>query len=304
MIQRLRNNSHSRDRLSRRDFVARTLLGGAVLAGAAGAGQSEEATEVKETYETQAKDIRILPGKWRPHYPWEHIAWVSPSWPSQDYIWLDFPEAIFTDQGLLFLSHINPPIDTVYDSLPAVAWREIDGGIDFERELPNGVVFGGAVTKGSRNSVDLALTIRNGTTEPLTRITLQTCAFLRGIKEFADYTADNKYVHIAGKGWMPYPSAQELEAIEGAAYRVGWRRSGKLVCDKPLLATVSNQAKRLVAMTWFTDTLSMVNNRNHPCMHADPIFEDLAPEQSQTVHGKLIFFEGPIDEFDVDEYSA
>lgn len=304
MIQRFRSDSHSRDGLSRRDFVARTLLGGAVLAGVASAGQSEEGSEVKDTYETQAKGIRILPGKWRPHYPWEHIAWVSPSWPSQDYIWLDFPEAIFTNKGLLYLSHINPPIDTVYESLPAVAWREIDGGIDFERELPNGVIFGGSVVKGSENTVDLALTVRNGTKEPLTSITLQTCAFLRGIKEFADYTADNKYVHVAGKGWMSYPSAQELEAIEGAAYRVGWRNSGKLVCDKPVLATVSNQAERLVAMTWFTDTLSMVNNRHHPCMHADPIFDDLAPEQSQTVRGKLIFFEGPIEAFDVDEYSA
>ena len=59
------------------------------------------------TYETHAKGIRILPGAWRPHYPWEHIAWISPPWPSQDYVWLDFPEAIFTSQGLLFLSHVN-----------------------------------------------------------------------------------------------------------------------------------------------------------------------------------------------------
>src|SRR3990172_11551113 len=98
-----------------------------------------------DTYETQAKGIRIHPGEWRPHYPWEHIAWVSPSCPCQDYIWLDFPEAIFTDQGLLFLSHINPPFPQKFENLPRVPWREIDNGIAFERKLPNGIAFGGSV---------------------------------------------------------------------------------------------------------------------------------------------------------------
>jgi hypothetical protein len=49
---------------------------------------------MKESYETHAKGIRILPGQWRPHYTFEHTAWISPSWPSQDYIWLDYPEAV------------------------------------------------------------------------------------------------------------------------------------------------------------------------------------------------------------------
>jgi len=73
-----------------------------------------------ETYETHAKGIRIVPGQWRPHYPFEQIAWVSPPWPSQDYCWLDFPEAIFTDQGLLFLSHVNPKVTAEFPDLPPV----------------------------------------------------------------------------------------------------------------------------------------------------------------------------------------
>jgi len=58
--------------------------------------------------EAYATGIRILPGQWRPHYPFEQIAWVSPPWPSHDYVWLDFPEAIFSDTELLYLSHVNP----------------------------------------------------------------------------------------------------------------------------------------------------------------------------------------------------
>jgi hypothetical protein len=280
--------------ICRRAFLRRTAsvasLGMATLA-LNGVG----AYAAEETYATIAKGIRILPGHWRPHYEWEHIAWVSPSWPSQDYIWLDFPEAIFTDRGLLYLSHINPDAAAVYEGWPKVPWETIDGGIAFERELPDGVAFGGKVTGGSDTIVDLELHITNGSAEPLRSITLQTCAYLRAIKEFGEYTRDNKYVHIPGNGWQPYPVA--VEAAEGQGpFGVGWRsRNGK--SDLPVMATLSKDTERLVAMTWFDDTLSMVSNGNHPCMHADPHFPDLEPGENRTIHGGLIFFEGNIDDF-------
>ncbi|MBI5094404.1 MAG: hypothetical protein HZB26_18455 [Candidatus Hydrogenedentes bacterium] len=259
------------------------------------AGKSE-LKPVAETYKTQAKGIRILPGQWRPHYPWEHIAWVSPSWPSQDYIWLDFPEAIFTSQGLLFLSHINPPFPTVFSDLPQTPWRQIDGGIAFERELPNGMAFGGAVTKGAERSVTLELYLRNGSTEKLAGITLQTCAYLRAIKEFADYTNDNKYVHLPNEGWISLTKALNHEPGPGK-YRIGWRTSGKLMADLPVVATVSSEADRLVALSWGEHTLSIVGNPNHPCVHADPQFPDLAPGETGRIHGRIAFFEGKLDSF-------
>lgn len=256
-----------------------------------------------DTYETHAVGIRILPGKWRPHYDWEHIAWISPPWASQDYIWLDFPEAIFTSQGLLYLSHVNPPIHTVYEGLPAIPWKQVPGGISFERVLPNGVEFGGSVTRGAGPTVDLELHILNGSKEELARITLQTCAFLRAIKEFADFTQGNKYVHLPDAGWVPLAEAASREK-GSQAYRVGWRNSGNPVADLPVSAVVSNEAERLVAMTWFEDTLSLVDNPRHPCFHADPKFPDLAPGERASIRGKLIFFEGPLSEFQYEDYVA
>ncbi len=253
----------------------------------------------RETYDTQAKGLRIVPGAWRPHYPWEHIAWVSPPWPSQDYLWLDFPEAVFTTRGLLFLSHINPAAPALYETWPAVSWRMAADGIAFERELPNGVRFGGSLRAGT-SLVEMELFIRNQSKEPLERITLQTCAFLRAIREFADYTLENKFVHTPA-GWIALPKAMGGEAGVGP-YRVGWRRSGKLAADWPVLATVSNRGPRLVAMTWNRATLSMVGNPNHPCMHADPVFPDLAPGESHTIRGRLIFVEGKLEDFDVRRY--
>lgn len=256
-----------------------------------------------ETYETQAKGIRILPGLWRPHYPWEHIAWISPSWPSQDYLWLDFPEAIFTSQGLLFLSHINPPIPTVYSDLPGVPWRPLPDGVEFERLLPNGVAFGGSIRKGKETSVDLHLFLRNGTQAPLENITLQTCAFLRAIKEFADYTRDNKRVHVPDAGWIPVEQAGKYPEGTGP-YRVGWRTKGKAVSDLPAMLCLSNSAKRLVAMTWFEDTISMVSNPGHPCMHADPKFRNLPPGEEASIHGKILFFEGEPQDFHLEDYKS
>ncbi len=248
------------------------------------------------TYETQAQGIRILPGQWRPHYAWEHIAWVSPSWPSQDYIWLDFPEAIFSSQGLLFLSHINPPFPAVFPDLPAVPWQPIPNGIAFERALPNAVAFGGSVVKESETTVALEIHITNGSQDKLADITLQTCAFLRANAEWGDYTRDNKFVHVPQRGWISLSQAMELP--DGTApYRAGWRTKGKRVIDVPIVVTVSNRGDRLFAFTWARDTLSMVGNPKHPCVHADPQFADLEPGQTGTIHGKLIFFEGSIEEF-------
>jgi len=254
-----------------------------------------------DTYETHAVGIRILPGAWRPHYPWEHIAWVSPPWPSQDYIWLDFPEAIFTSQGLLFLSHVNPPIPTVFHNLPSVPWKQIPGGISFERTLPNGIALGGSVTRGEGTTVDLELHLKNGTAEPLERIKLQTCAYLRAIEEFADFSQDNKFVHVADEGWIPMSQAAKRDDSK-AKYRIGWG-TGKLVADLPAAVVVSNDAKRLVAITWFDHTFRMVGNPRHPCFHADPRLPDLAPGERASIRGKLIFFEGSLADFDFGKYA-
>lgn len=278
--------------LSRRGFLRGSAAGLAALACAAHARAAEE------TYETQAKGIRILPGHWRPHYPWEHIAWISPSWPSQDYLWLDFPEAIFTSQGLLYLSHINPPIPTVYESLPAVAWNVSDMGMSFERVLPNRVAFGGSLTKNGDTAVDLELHIRNGSGEPLNNIMLQTCAFLRGIKEFGDYTRDNKFIHTPDQGWISMEAARALPEGGSQPYRVGWRDRGNPIADVPMAVTVSSKGDRLFAFTWKESTLSMVSNPNHPCVHADPRFPDLPPGEAASIQGKLVFFEGKLDDFD------
>ncbi|GAF88330.1 unnamed protein product, partial [marine sediment metagenome] len=45
------------------------------------------------------------------------------------------------------------------------------------------------------------------------------------------------------------------------------------------------------------NTYSLISNPNHPCMHADPTFPDIASGQSAAIHGKLIFYEGSLEGF-------
>ena len=251
--------------------------------------------EEKQTYENHMKGIRILPGHWRPHYPFEQIAWVSPPWPSQDYIWLDFPEAIFTSIGLIFLSHVNPPFPVVFPDLPKVPWVERPDGLAFDRELPNGIRFGGSVLRKEESIVSLNLYIDNGCKEPLKKIKLQTCAYLRAIQEFGEYTYGNKLVHVPEKGWMKFAEARD-SGIKSGRFKLGWR-SGPAACDLPVMITLSNQDKRLVGMTWYDSTNTMVSNPERPCMHADPVFPDLEPGQRADIYGELLFFEGSPEDF-------
>jgi len=61
------------------------------------------------------------------------------------------------------------------------------------------------------------------------------------------------------------------------------------------MACRSNQAERLVAMTWYEDTYSLIGNPRHPCLHADPRFADLAPGEMASIRGAIIFAEGGLD---------
>ena len=52
-----------------------------------------------------------------------------------------------------------------------------------------------------------------------------------------------------------------------------------------------------MAIEWGEATYSLVGNPAHPCMHADPVWPDLAPGESAEIAGRLIFLDGSLDGF-------
>jgi hypothetical protein len=238
---------------------------------------------------------------WRPHYPFEHIAWVSPPWPCQDYLWFDFPEALFANGELYYLSHINPQYPPRFNNLPAIPWEREPQGITMKRVLPDSVRFSTRVTRRDDSSVDLGLFIENGSAVPLRDIRVQTCLYLRALREFGRFTNDNKLVHVRGAGWTTLREALDEkrgfeETSEPTAVRVGWR-GGRRIADLPVIVSVAEDPPRQIAMTWFAQTFNLTGNAARPCMHADPYFADLAPGARATARGALLFHEGDRDMF-------
>ena len=250
-----------------------------------------------DTYETQVEGIRILPGQWRPHYPWEHIAWISPPWPCQDYVWLDFPETFVTEQGFPYISHVNPAIpseEVKFVTLPAVSWRRTENGLTYERTLPSGLWFAGSLTRKSETEVALALDIANRGSQTFTKASLRTCIFLRAAREFNQFSSANKFAHFRGEGWLSF---EQVWSREYSLQCRGTDADGVVSPDLPVAVCVSSIAPRLVAMTWFEDTFQVGGNETRPCLHADPRLPDLVSGVEVNLRGEIIFFEGSPDDF-------
>jgi len=242
-----------------------------------------------------SRGVRIEPGCWRPEGPYEQIAWVHLPWPDAGFVMLDFPEAVFSDQGLLFLSHDSACFKQLWPNLPQADWQPVKSGICFERRLPNRLVYGGSLVAASDRRVDLRLWARNEDEIAIGSLKLQVCVYLPKAPPLAARTMDNKWVHVAGRGWMRYPEAL-ASGLRRGRYRLGWR-SGLPAADEPLMATESADGTRFVITEWGEATYSLVGNPDHPCMHADPSLPELEPGGSAEISGRLYFHEGPLEEF-------
>ncbi len=235
----------------------------------------------------------ISPGMWRPQYPWEHVAWICPPWDNDDFIWLAFPEAIFTAQGLFYLSHVNPAFPSRYGELSKVAWEQDTAGIHYQRTLPNGIAFQGSISVKDEQCVNLSLKIINGSGAPMTAIRLQTCLFMRAYYSLSAYSLDNKVLHTKEHGWVDLQKAKTVRS-ESGSYRFGWR-GGPKIADLPVIVCRSLD-DRLVAFTWLQDTYSLISNPFHPCIHADPAVPDLEPGSRYELSGEIFFANQGLDE--------
>ncbi len=243
--------------------------------------------------------IHICQGNWRPMFGSEHIVWVSPPWKSQEYLYIDFPEAIFIDDALLYLGHVNPRFPARYCyQLPNASWFETDSAVQYERELSDEVSFGGEVKLKGTDAVTLRIWIENRSDETLKNVKLQTCSFLYPLKEFSQMTNASKFIHNADLGWITLEHAlkKSHEIPANGRHRVGWR-SGPEIADLPLIIAQSGDKLRYVSMTWFENTYSLIGNENHPCFHADPFFENIAPAETGQINGEMVFFEGSFTDF-------
>jgi hypothetical protein len=181
-------------------------------------------------------------------------------WKDSGYVVVDLPEAMWfrveDTPELLYLAHTHIP--TIWDkrevSLERSEWtREKDGALSARRRFPNGAEFAARVVP-QKEWVDMELRLTNGTSAEMTGLRTQICVLLKGAPAFAAQTNDNKEL------------LQETVACR------------------------SVDGNRWIVTVW--DRARPWANPPCPCMHADPVFPDLAPGTSATVRGRIFFFEG------------
>lgn len=199
--------------------------------------------------------IGFLDGAVRPQR--ETKVSVFTPWDDASHVVVDVPEAIWCNQGLLYLAHTHVP--TIWTKqnveLPPLEWnRRDDGSLDIERKLPNGVVFGAKVVP-AREAVRMELWLTNGSKEKLSDLRVQNCVMLKGAAGFNKQTNDNK------------------------------------VFSGPYVACKSEDGKRWIITAW--DPLHRGwANPPCPCLHSDPKFPDCAPGETKRLRGWLSFYEG------------
>ena len=174
-------------------------------------------------------------------------------WDPASYVVVDLPEAIFSNLGLLFLAHTHVP--TIWNDRNVVIentdWIREGGNLRSEWTLPNQVRFGASV-KAVADGVQMELWLRNGTSEPLSKLRTQICVLLKGAAGFNQQTNANKDF---GKQQAGVHSADGRRSI-----LTEWERCGR---------------------TW--------GNAACPCLHSDPVLPDCPPGETVRVTGKLSF---------------
>jgi peptidoglycan/xylan/chitin deacetylase (PgdA/CDA1 family) len=182
---------------------------------------------------------------------------VFTPWEARSYVVVDLPEAIWSNLGLTYLAHSH--IDTIWTTrgitLHPLEWsRRADGSFSSERRLPNGIDFGARAVPAP-DHLSLRWWLRNGTTEPLTKLRAQVCVMLGRTAGFSAQSAENKML------------------------------------ESPFVAARDTPGRRWVITAW--DPLDRVwQNPPVPCLHADPKLGDCPPGETREARGFLWFYEG------------
>ncbi|MFO0958965.1 MAG: polysaccharide deacetylase family protein [Isosphaeraceae bacterium] len=192
----------------------------------------------------------------------ETKASIFAPWADGGYAVADVPEAVWFEPApkaseLLYLAHTHVP--TTWDrqkvTLEPMEWsRNRDGSLSLERTLPNKVVLTSKVVP-RRDGIRIQFRVMNGSEEKLSRLRVQLCVMLAGLKGFERLTNENKVFA------SPFAACRDESGKRWII--TGWERCGRAWGNPPC-----------------------------PCLHADPMVEDCPPGESRSVRGWLSFHEG------------
>jgi hypothetical protein len=184
-------------------------------------------------------------------------------WDPTSYVVVDLPEAIFSNLGLIFLA--NTHIPTIWNDqnmvFENIDWnRGPDGGLSYQRTLPNGIVFGASIQPVEQH-VEMEVWLRNFSGQNLTGLEMQrglrtqVCVMLKGAPEFNSQTSDNK------------------------TFR------------SPVAAVRSDKGSRWILTAW-EHCGHVWGNPPVPCLHSDPELPECPFGKTVRARGRLWSYEG------------
>lgn len=183
-------------------------------------------------------------------------------WAGGGYAVADVPEAVWFEPApgkpeLLYLAHTHVP--TTWDrqgvKLEPLEWMvSKEGTLTLERKLPNRVILTSKVVPG-KDGVRMDFRVTNGSGEKLTGLRVQMCVMLAHLTGFDARTNDNKVFA------PPFAAAKDTTGKRWVI--TAWERCGRAWGNPPC-----------------------------PCLHSDPVVEDVPPGESRAVRGWLSFYEG------------
>lgn len=225
---------------------------------------------------------------------------------------LRFPERVFCDESIL----VNHDIHRVHTP---IRWRKDGNGAfvftrsnqeDSGRPVPDPIDYGVRVLP-REHGCDLTLTIRNTGNRVLHNVVGHVClghlspsfrdpeyrqTYLRASGSFLNVAETDRgsnpiRAHYVVDGFSP------IRIFQNPANRF-WGPLSPQAADNGLVLTRSAKGDRLVALS-FDPASEIFQNSDEPnmCIHSDPFFGDLEPRQTVSVDGRLVLFDGTLDEF-------
>jgi hypothetical protein len=252
--------------------------------------------------------VKVEPVPVEGPYPHAMSVAISPPWDQQGRWILRSPETIGSNHGLLFIDHSRPDMPPVTIPKHPLEWKRSRQGILFyDCALENGISFSVRIRPG-KTDVEIVSTITNGYVADMTDSGNQYCLIQKGVQGFEDPRAERTFIRVKGKwvalartrpglkpGEKPFfivTNTADLPPLPKAQIERSWWADEQ--ADIPLITTVSEDGRRLVALA-FDNSYKIMTNADIPCIHADPMFPDCPVGRTVGVRGKLYFVEGKLD---------
>jgi len=230
---------------------------------------------------------------------------IVPPWPDGGSIFVNLPEHLEYMPGTKGIARHHDKRANVWQTSPDSSKAHYA----VESITEPGVFFS-VKAQAINGRVAFEMTISNHSEKMLNSIRPMFCFQYNLLKGFPVKFSDNfahtfviingKPVEVASLAVKNANAVARMAQVSSCVDKHNWwaEQMGGFI-EQPIdaaytILTAAHDARKVI-LHWFPGK-NLLSNSAIPCIHADPCVGDLAPGDSRTVHGELIFTREPLDE--------